>query len=97
MLAPFAVNAAVLPITFVGGLTGHYIRPNPIGSSVARFFSLAIVFIVTPRARIRILRWGWKYSSLTKSIAESLVQRVQPPLHFAQEENFFTRLHRRFM
>ena len=96
MLAPFTMNAAVLPITFVGGLMGHYIHPIPIGSSFARFFSLAIAFIVTPRARIRILRWGWKYTSLAKGIAEFLVQGVQPPLNFAHEENFFTTLHRRF-
>ena len=63
ILATFAVIAAVLPMAFVGGLMGPYMRPIPIGSSAAMFFSLAIAFIVTPWARIRILRWGRKYSA----------------------------------
>jgi multidrug efflux pump subunit AcrB len=65
ILATFAVIAAVLPMAFVGGLMGPYMRPIPIGSSAAMFFSLAIAFVVTPWASIRILRWGRKYSSLT--------------------------------
>ena len=50
ILATFAVIAAVLPMAFVGGLMGPYMRPIPIGSSAAMFFSLAIAFIVTPWA-----------------------------------------------
>jgi multidrug efflux pump subunit AcrB len=48
ILATFAVIAAVLPMAFVGGLMGPYMRPIPIGASAAMFFSLAISFIVTP-------------------------------------------------
>src|ERR1019366_9333496 len=62
ILATFAVISAVLPMAFVGGLMGPYMRPIPIGSSSAMFWSLAIAFIVTPWAAIRILRWGRKYS-----------------------------------
>ena len=69
ILATFAVIAAVLPMAFVGGLMGPYMRPIPIGSSAAMFFSLAIAFIVTPWASIRILRWGRKYSCLTEGAA----------------------------
>jgi multidrug efflux pump subunit AcrB len=58
ILATFAVIAAVLPMAFVGGLMGPYMRPIPIGSSAAMFFSLAIAFIVTPWAAIRLLRLG---------------------------------------
>ncbi|HLP78930.1 MAG TPA: efflux RND transporter permease subunit, partial [Candidatus Paceibacterota bacterium] len=61
ILATFAVIAAVLPMAFVGGLMGPYMRPIPIGSSAAMAFSLAIAFIVTPWASIRILRLGRKY------------------------------------
>jgi multidrug efflux pump subunit AcrB len=57
ILATFAVIAAVLPMAFVGGLMGPYMRPIPIGASAAMFFSLAISFIVTPWAAIRILQW----------------------------------------
>jgi multidrug efflux pump subunit AcrB len=57
ILATFAVIAAVLPMAFVSGLMGPYMRPIPIGSSAAMFFSLAVSFIVTPWAAIRILQW----------------------------------------
>jgi multidrug efflux pump subunit AcrB len=93
ILATFAVIAAVLPMAFVGGLMGPYMRPIPIGSSAAMFFSLAIAFIVTPWASIRILRWGRKYSRLTEGRAES----GQPHPHSEHPEDFFTRLYRRFM
>src|SRR5678809_1459527 len=66
ILATFTVIAAILPMAFVGGLMGPYMRPIPIGSSAAMFFSLTIAFIVTPWASIRILQWGSKYASLTK-------------------------------
>jgi multidrug efflux pump subunit AcrB len=33
------VIAAVLPMAFVGGLMGPYMRPIPIGSSAAMFWS----------------------------------------------------------
>ncbi|HEX5045066.1 MAG TPA: efflux RND transporter permease subunit [Candidatus Polarisedimenticolaceae bacterium] len=56
ILATFAVIAAVLPMAFVGGLMGPYMRPIPIGSSAAMFWSLLIAFVVTPWASVRILR-----------------------------------------
>ena len=96
ILATFAVIAAVLPMAFVGGLMGPYMRPIPIGSSAAMFFSLAIAFIVTPGASIRILRWGRKYSCLTEG-AVCLAEGGRPQTHEAPEENIFTRLYRRFM
>jgi multidrug efflux pump subunit AcrB len=96
ILATFAVIAAVLPMAFVGGLMGPYMRPIPIGSSAAMFWSLLIAFIVTPWASIRILKWGRKYSALTAG---------NPPApsaggstsHTQHEEDAFTRLYRRMM
>ena len=96
ILATFAVISAVLPMAFVGGLMGPYMRPIPTGSSAAMFWSLAIAFIVTPWAAIRILRWGRKYSRLTEGVAGA-ADGGQPHSHFAHEEDFFTRLYRRFM
>ena len=96
ILATFAVMAAVLPMAFVGGLMGPYMRPIPIGSSAAMFFSLAIAFIVTPWASIRILRWGRKYSRLTEGKADPS-QKNQPHLHSEHPEDFFTRIYRRVM
>lgn len=96
ILATFAVIAAVLPMAFVGGLMGPYMRPIPIGASAAMFWSLAIAFIVTPWASIRILRWGKKYSSLTAGTAPAQGEG-QTHSHFEHEEDFFTRLYRRVM
>ncbi len=92
ILATFAVIAAVLPMAFVGGLMGPYMRPIPIGASAAMGWSLAIAFIVTPWASIRILRWGKKYSRLTEGTAPN-----EPHSHFVHEEDFFTRIYRRLM
>ena len=96
ILATFAVIAAVLPMAFVGGLMGPYMRPIPIGSSAAMFFSLAIAFMVTPWASIRILRWGRKYSCLTEGSA-CVTETGEPPLHSVPMENFFTRIYRCLM
>ena len=58
ILATFAVIAAILPMAFVGGLMGPYMRPIPVGASAAMIFSLLIAFIVTPWAAVRILKLG---------------------------------------
>ncbi|MGP8199595.1 MAG: efflux RND transporter permease subunit [Limisphaerales bacterium] len=87
ILATFAVIAAVLPMAFVGGLMGPYMRPIPIGASAAMFFSLAISFIVTPWAAIRILQWRKKIH-LVDSHA---------PDHEAASESFFGRMYRGLM
>jgi len=56
ILATWAVIAAILPMAFVGGLMGPYMRPIPIGSSAAMLFSLVIAFTVTPWASTRVLK-----------------------------------------
>ena len=95
ILATFAVIAAVLPMAFVGGLMGPYMRPIPIGSSAAMFWSLAIAFIVTPWASIRILKWGTRYSKLTTGTPTAA--DLLPHSHGEHPEDFFTRLYRRMM
>ncbi len=50
ILATFAVIAAILPMAFVRGLMGPYMRPIPIGASLAMLFSLAIAFVLSPWA-----------------------------------------------
>jgi len=100
ILATFAVIAAVLPMAFVGGLMGPYMRPIPIGSSAAMFWSLLIAFVVTPWASIRILRWGKKYTGKTGAAEQGGEQTTgvsQPHSHLAHEEDAFTRLYRRIM
>jgi len=56
ILATFTVIAAILPMAFVSGLMGPYMRPIPVGASVAMLFSLAVAFIVTPYLAIRLIR-----------------------------------------
>ena len=56
ILATLTVVAAILPMAFVGGLMGPYMRPIPVGASAAMLFSLAAAFIVTPWAAARLLR-----------------------------------------
>jgi multidrug efflux pump subunit AcrB len=55
-LATWAVIAAILPMAFVGGLMGPYMRPIPIGASLAMLFSLLIAFVISPWAAIRMLK-----------------------------------------
>jgi multidrug efflux pump subunit AcrB len=54
-LATWAVIAAILPMAFVGGLMGPYMRPIPVGASVAMLFSLLIAFVISPWAALRML------------------------------------------
>jgi len=48
ILATFTVIAALLPMAFVSGLMGPYMRPIPIGASAAMLLSLFIAFIISP-------------------------------------------------
>ena len=82
ILATFAVIAAVLPMAFVGGLMGPYMRPIPIGSSAAMFFSLGIAFIVTPWAAIRLLRLGraTKHLARNEDFFTRIYRRMMGPL-----------------
>ncbi len=56
ILATLTVIAAILPMAFVSGLMGPYMRPIPVGASVAMLFSLAVAFIVTPYLALRLVR-----------------------------------------
>ncbi len=56
ILATLTVIAAILPMAFVGGLMGPYMRPIPVGASAAMVFSLLVAFIVTPWASMRLFK-----------------------------------------
>ena len=56
ILATAAVISAILPMAFVRGLMGPYMRPIPVGASAAMVFSLIIAFVVSPWAALRLLR-----------------------------------------
>jgi multidrug efflux pump subunit AcrB len=56
VLATFAVIASILPMGFVGGLMGPYMRPIPVGASTAMLFSLFIALTVTPYYAYRFMK-----------------------------------------
>jgi len=56
ILATVAVIASILPMAFVSGLMGPYMRPIPVGASMAMIFSLLVAFIVTPYFSYRFMK-----------------------------------------
>ncbi|HEX7579130.1 MAG TPA: efflux RND transporter permease subunit, partial [Thermoanaerobaculia bacterium] len=56
ILATFAVVAALLPLAFVSGLMGPYMRPIPVNASAAMVFSLFIAFVVSPWLTFKLFR-----------------------------------------
>ena len=90
ILATWAVIAAILPMAFVGGLMGPYMRPIPVGASAAMIISMFIAFTITPWAAIHILRKGCGPEECAIEIDEDV------DTDHAQDD-FFTRLYHRFM
>jgi len=84
ILATLTVIAAILPMAFVGGLMGPYMRPIPVGASAAMVFSLLVAFMVTPWAAMHLLHHE----------KEGGGQDTHPD-HV--EEDWSTRLYRRVM
>ena len=56
ILATFTVIAALLPMAFVSGLMGPYMRPIPINASAGMLLSLAVALVVTPWLALKLLR-----------------------------------------
>ncbi|MFI5356509.1 MAG: efflux RND transporter permease subunit [Opitutales bacterium] len=96
ILATWAVIAAILPMAFVGGLMGPYMRPIPIGSSAAMLFSLAIAFTITPWAAIRVLR---RHAKNVAGVADPGPASPRPATadHDPAPGDWFTRLYHRVM
>jgi multidrug efflux pump subunit AcrB len=84
ILATFAVIAAVLPMAFVHGLMGPYMRPIPVGASAAMLFSLMVAFVVSPWAAIRLLGKHLRGAHLLEPEHENwrtqLYRKVMSPL-----------------
>ena len=93
ILATFAVIGAILPMAFVRGLMGPYMRPIPVGASAAMLFSLGVAFVVSPWAALRLLKHyateskgkhdveGWT-THLYRSVMEPLIARPRRRLLF---------------
>ena len=82
ILATFTVIAALLPMAFVSGLMGPYMRPIPVNASIAMFFSLLVAFIVIPWFCQTCYRPG------------AVVKGVD---HEGSEQGFTARLYRRML
>jgi multidrug efflux pump subunit AcrB len=91
ILATWAVIAAILPMAFVGGLMGPYMRPIPVGASAAMVFSLIIAFTITPWAATHILKRKPAVASGDTAAAE----KGHDPDH--APDDFFTRFYHHIM
>ncbi len=56
ILATLTVIASMMPMAFVRGLMGPYMRPMPIGASLAMVFSLLVALVISPWLAIRLLK-----------------------------------------
>jgi len=80
ILATLTVVAAILPMAFVGGLMGPYMRPIPVGASAAMVFSLIVAFVVTPWAALRLLKLAGHHGHEQEDSFTRLYRRVMGPL-----------------
>ena len=97
ILATWAVIAAVLPMAFVSGLMGPYMRPIPIGSSAAMMFSLLVAFAVTPWAALKILRGHARPHSDAAAFVDAPLNEEEEAAEEAIPDTWFTRLYQRVM
>jgi len=56
ILATLTVIASMMPMAFVRGLMGPYMRPMPVGASLAMVFSLLVALTISPWLGIRLLK-----------------------------------------
>lgn len=72
ILATFTVIGAILPMAFVRGLMGPYMKPIPVGASLAMILSLFVAFIVTPWASVRLLKHNHSHSESEEDSTKKL-------------------------
>ena len=82
ILATFTVIAALLPMAFVSGLMGPYMRPIPINASVGMLLSLAVALVVTPWLSLKLLRHPVGeagHEAVSSSRLHAVFERVMRP------------------
>ncbi len=88
ILATFTVIAALMPLAFVSGLMGPYMRPIPVNASAAMLFSLFVAFVISP----------WLTFKLFHRKAEAELDRVTgSPDQETEEETRLQRIYSRVM
>ena len=83
ILATFTVIGALLPMAFVSGLMGPYMRPIPVNASLAMIGSLLVALIVTPYMAVRLIRPGAHEAKATGKLElgiRHLYRRLMEPL-----------------
>ncbi|MBD3222838.1 MMPL family transporter [bacterium] len=56
ILATLTVIASLYPMAFVRGLMGPYMKPMPVGASLAMIFSLFVAFMIAPWLAMRLIK-----------------------------------------
>jgi multidrug efflux pump subunit AcrB len=80
ILATLAVMAAILPMAFIRGMSGPYMRPIPVGASAAMAFSLVVAFVVTPWAAVRLLQPSAQREHGQEDLLTRVYRRAMGPL-----------------
>ncbi|MCF7989213.1 MAG: efflux RND transporter permease subunit [Thiohalocapsa sp.] len=86
ILATFTIIAALLPMGWVSGLMGPYMRPIPVLGSSAMFFSLVAAFVFTPwfalrvRPRLKALERAERREEVTRRVVGRIYRPLVMPL-----------------
>ena len=86
ILATFTIIAALLPMGWVSGLMGPYMRPIPVLGASAMFFSLIAAFVFTPwvalkvRPKLAALEAAEKREERTRNIIAKMYRPIIMPL-----------------
>ena len=86
ILATFTIIAALLPMGWVSGMMGPYMRPIPVMGASAMFFSLVAAFIFTPwfavlvRPKLEALKKAEKREERVRKIIASVYRPLIMPL-----------------
>ncbi len=76
IIATFAVMVAILPMYFVTGMMGPYMRPIPFNVSLAMLMSLIVAFTVTPWATYHMLKGEYGREEEVYDIKESMTFKI---------------------
>ena len=95
ILATFTIIAALLPMGWVSGMMGPYMRPIPVMGASAMFFSLVAAFIFTPwlavrvRPKLEALKKAEKREEKTRKVVASIYRPFIMPLVNSRKAGVF--------
>jgi len=88
ILATFAIISALMPLAFVRGLMGPYMRPIPINASAAMLFSLGVAFTISPWLAYRLFK---------KEAASDKDNKGPHENHQTAEDSLLSRIYHKLM